>query len=113
MCPQYLDDIKTGKVVRPPFRRSRLPRRPPGGKGPKGGNEPPGGATKAHLKDKDHKFRALLSKMANLMESSDDKSNENQENDNDAEADDQTDGADDEVEDASSAFFSSLGLSKE
>ena len=112
MCPQYLDDIKTGKVVRPPFRRSCLPCRPPG-KGPKGGNEPPGGATKAHLKDKDRKFRALLSKMADLMESSDDESDEDQENDNNADADDQADGADDEVEDASSAFFSSLGLSKE
>jgi hypothetical protein len=113
MCPQYLDDIKMGKVVRLPFRRSRLPCRPPGRKGPKGGNESPGRATKANLKDKDHKFHALLSKMADLMESRDDDSDENQENENDVEADDQADCADDEVKDASSAFFSSLGLSKE
>ncbi len=66
-----------------------------------------------HLKDKDRKFRALISKMANLMKSSDYESDEDQENDNDADADNQADGADDEVEDASSAFFSSLGLSKE
>jgi hypothetical protein len=112
MCPQYLDDIKMGKVVRPPFCHSCFPRRPPG-KGPKGGNEPPGGATKAPFKDKNHKFRALLSKMSNLLESSDDESNEDQENDNNADADDQTNDADVEVEDASSAFFSSLGLSKE
>jgi hypothetical protein len=112
MCPQYLDDIKTGKVVRPPFRRNRLPRRPPG-KGPKGTHEPPGGPTKAPFKDKNHKFRALLSKMSELMESSDDESDEEQENDVNADVDDQNDDADDEVEDVSSAFFSSLGLSKE
>jgi hypothetical protein len=112
MCPQYIDDIKTGKVVRPPFRRSRLPRRPPG-KGPKGGNEPPGGAPKASYKEKHHKFRALLSKMSNLLESSDDGSDEDHDNDNNAGGEDQHDYADDNVDGASSAFFSSLGLSKE
>ena len=112
MCPQYIDDIKTGKVVRPPFRRSRLPRRPPG-KGPKGGNEPPGGAPKASYKEKHHKFRALLSKMSNLLESSDDGSDEDHDNDNNAGGEDQHDDADDDVDGASSAFFSSLGLSKE
>jgi hypothetical protein len=112
MCPQYLDDIKTGKVVRPPFRCSCLPCRSPG-KGPKGSNEPPGGATKAPFKDKNHKICALLSKMSNLLESSDGESDEDQENDNNADADNQTNDADDEVKDASSAFFFSLGLSKE
>ena len=92
--------------------RSRLPRRPPG-KGPKGGNEPPGGAPKASYKEKHHKFRALLSKMSNLLESSDDGSDEDHDNDNNAGGEDQHDDADDDVDGASSAFFSSLGLSKE
>ena len=112
MCPQYLEDIKTGKVVRPPFRRNRLPRRPPG-KGLKSPNDPPGGPNKANLKEKNQKFRALLSKMSDLMESSDEESDEEQENNANADDDDQTDDANDDIEDVSSAFFSSLGLSKE
>jgi hypothetical protein len=106
------NDIKTVKVVRPPFRCSRLPRCPPG-KGPKGGNEPSGGAPKAPYKEKNHKFCALLSKMSDLLESSDDGSDEDHENDNNADADDQHDDADDKVKGASSVFFSFLGLAKE
>ncbi len=74
---------------------------------------PPGGAPKAPYKEKHHKFHALLSKMSNLLESNDDGSDEDQDNDNNADGEDQDDDADDEVKGASSAFFSSLGLSKE
>jgi hypothetical protein len=109
MCPQYIDDIKTGKVVRPPFRRSCLPCHPPG-KGPKGGNKPPGGAPKAPYKEKNHKICTLLSKMSDLLESSDNGSDEDHENDNNADADVQHNDADEEVKGASSAFFSSLLL---
>jgi hypothetical protein len=104
MCPQYIDDIKTGKVVLKPFQHCPCypccPCNAPQ-------DQVPG--LKQHA-TKNPKFKALLSAMHGLIESS---HNETEDNGIDGAQDAQNKESDTNANDASSVYVASLGLSKE
>jgi hypothetical protein len=104
MCPQYLNNIKSGKVIfKPSQHHPCYPCHP--GNAPQ--DQVPG--LKQHA-TKNPKFKGLLSAMHDLIESS---KNEMEDDGINGTKDAQNKESDTDTDAASSVFFASLGLSKE